>query len=176
MDLTSSTQEIPEAPLVPRHIAIIMDGNGRWATSRYLPRVTGHVKGVEAVRGVPPLCTQHHNRMAARTRAAAGEWEGVSVTFAPDGAAQQLPEHYVPQAYRDWGVELYDWQTQCSCCATDEQVTARGGRLQALLGRRLAAAGVELGTACNAMPRSPRQPAPHLHQIGVCSSRACCGG
>jgi undecaprenyl diphosphate synthase len=56
MDLTSSTQEIPEAPLVPRHIAIIMDGNGRWATSRYLPRVTGHVKGVEAVRGVVQAC------------------------------------------------------------------------------------------------------------------------
>jgi undecaprenyl diphosphate synthase len=58
MDLTSSTQEIPDAPLVPRHIAIIMDGNGRWATSRYLPRVTGHVKGVEAVRGVVQACAE----------------------------------------------------------------------------------------------------------------------
>jgi len=58
MDLTSSTQEIPDAPLVPRHIAIIMDGNGRWATSRYLPRVTGHAKGVEAVRGVVQACAE----------------------------------------------------------------------------------------------------------------------
>jgi len=40
----------------PAHIAIIMDGNGRWATSRYLPRVTGHVKGVEAVRGIVKAC------------------------------------------------------------------------------------------------------------------------
>jgi undecaprenyl diphosphate synthase len=35
---------------VPRHVAIIMDGNGRWATSRHLPRVSGHSRGVDAVR------------------------------------------------------------------------------------------------------------------------------
>jgi undecaprenyl diphosphate synthase len=35
---------------MPRHIAIIMDGNGRWATSRSLPRVAGHKAGVDAVR------------------------------------------------------------------------------------------------------------------------------
>jgi undecaprenyl diphosphate synthase len=33
-----------------RHVAIIMDGNGRWAKRRHLPRVMGHRKGVEAVR------------------------------------------------------------------------------------------------------------------------------
>ena len=37
---------------VPRHIAIIMDGNGRWAKRRLMPRVAGHRKGVEALRGV----------------------------------------------------------------------------------------------------------------------------
>lgn len=35
---------------LPRHIGIIMDGNGRWATGRHLPRVAGHRKGVERVR------------------------------------------------------------------------------------------------------------------------------
>ena len=35
---------------LPRHVAIIMDGNGRWATSRGLPRVAGHSEGVKAVR------------------------------------------------------------------------------------------------------------------------------
>ena len=35
---------------VPRHIAIIMDGNGRWAQSRGLPRIEGHRRGVEALR------------------------------------------------------------------------------------------------------------------------------
>jgi undecaprenyl diphosphate synthase len=40
-----------EAP-VPRHVAIIMDGNGRWAKKRFLPRIAGHRQGVEAVRRV----------------------------------------------------------------------------------------------------------------------------
>ena len=35
---------------VPRHVAIIMDGNGRWAKARFLPRIAGHRKGAEAVR------------------------------------------------------------------------------------------------------------------------------
>src|SRR3546814_3634724 len=36
----------------PRHVAIIMDGNGRWAKRRFLPRIIGHRRGVEAVRRV----------------------------------------------------------------------------------------------------------------------------
>lgn len=40
---------------VPHHIAIVMDGNGRWATRRYLPRVAGHKKGVDALRN----CVRH---------------------------------------------------------------------------------------------------------------------
>lgn len=43
---------------MPRHVAIIMDGNGRWATKRFLPRVAGHVKGVEAVRDIVEACSQ----------------------------------------------------------------------------------------------------------------------
>ncbi|MEM1086117.1 MAG: isoprenyl transferase [Pseudomonadota bacterium] len=39
-----------DAPGLPRHVAIIMDGNGRWATSRGLPRAVGHERGVEALR------------------------------------------------------------------------------------------------------------------------------
>ncbi len=42
----------PETATVPRHVAIIMDGNGRWAKARHLPRVAGHRAGVEAVRRV----------------------------------------------------------------------------------------------------------------------------
>jgi undecaprenyl diphosphate synthase len=48
----SSTREVPAAGSVPRHVAIIMDGNGRWAKKRLLPRVAGHRKGVETVRAV----------------------------------------------------------------------------------------------------------------------------
>ena len=42
----------PEGGAVPRHVAIIMDGNGRWAKARRLPRLAGHKQGVEAVRRV----------------------------------------------------------------------------------------------------------------------------
>jgi undecaprenyl diphosphate synthase len=48
----STTREVPAAGNVPRHVAIIMDGNGRWAKKRLLPRVAGHRKGVETVRAV----------------------------------------------------------------------------------------------------------------------------
>ncbi len=41
---------------VPTHIAIIMDGNGRWAKSRFLPRTAGHKAGVEAIREVIKEC------------------------------------------------------------------------------------------------------------------------
>ncbi len=53
---SSSTISIPESGEVPRHIAIIMDGNGRWAKSRYLPRVAGHRRGLEAVRATVKNC------------------------------------------------------------------------------------------------------------------------
>ncbi len=57
-DFSSSTQAIPEAGATPRHIAIIMDGNGRWAKKRFLPRVAGHRKGVEAVREAVKTCIE----------------------------------------------------------------------------------------------------------------------
>lgn len=43
-------------PQVPQHIAIIMDGNGRWAKARGLPRTAGHKKGADAVRAVVKAC------------------------------------------------------------------------------------------------------------------------
>jgi len=53
---TSSTQTVPMVSSIPRHVAIIMDGNGRWATKRFLPRVAGHKKGVDAVRTIIEAC------------------------------------------------------------------------------------------------------------------------
>ena len=54
----SSTIDIPKADDVPRHIAIIMDGNGRWARRRRLPRVAGHRRGVETVRSLIRSCIE----------------------------------------------------------------------------------------------------------------------
>lgn len=53
---SSSTIQIPEVRKVPRHVAIIMDGNGRWAKKRFLPRVAGHRRGLESVRAVTRAC------------------------------------------------------------------------------------------------------------------------
>ena len=55
---TSSTRDIPEVSAVPRHIAIIMDGNGRWARKRFMPRVAGHARGLESVRAVVKACVE----------------------------------------------------------------------------------------------------------------------
>lgn len=41
---------------VPRHIAIVMDGNGRWASKRYLPRIAGHKQGVDALKRIVAAC------------------------------------------------------------------------------------------------------------------------
>jgi undecaprenyl diphosphate synthase len=55
---TSSTRDIPAPRAIPRHVAIIMDGNGRWAKQRRLPRVAGHRRGVEAVRTIIRACIE----------------------------------------------------------------------------------------------------------------------
>ncbi len=58
MSQQSSTLSIPPHGEVPRHLAVIMDGNGRWANQRHLPRIAGHRRGVEAVRTVVRSCAE----------------------------------------------------------------------------------------------------------------------
>jgi undecaprenyl diphosphate synthase len=54
----SSTRAVPETGAVPRHVAIIMDGNGRWAKKRFMPRFSGHARGVEIVREIVRACLE----------------------------------------------------------------------------------------------------------------------
>ncbi len=58
-DLTASTLCLPELDptRLPAHVAVIMDGNGRWAKARGLPRVVGHRAGVEALKSTLRLCS-----------------------------------------------------------------------------------------------------------------------
>ncbi len=58
MTHASSTRSVPEHGEVPRHVAIIMDGNGRWAKRRHLPRFAGHKRGVAAVRAAVEACVE----------------------------------------------------------------------------------------------------------------------
>jgi len=54
----STTQHVPYVAEIPKHIAVIMDGNGRWARKRFLPRIAGHKRGVETVRDLVKQCVQ----------------------------------------------------------------------------------------------------------------------
>ena len=56
MLFASSKRDIPAPKRIPEHVAVIMDGNGRWAKKRFMPRVAGHHQGVEAVREITRAC------------------------------------------------------------------------------------------------------------------------
>lgn len=52
----SSTIVVPNVSAIPRHVAIIMDGNGRWASKRFMPRFAGHSEGLGALEKVVEQC------------------------------------------------------------------------------------------------------------------------
>lgn len=80
---TSSTVVVPDVPTVPRHIAIVMDGNGRWATQRKLPRVAGHARGLDAVRTTVEACLSQGVRYLTLFAFSSENWRrpGEEVSF-----------------------------------------------------------------------------------------------
>src|SRR5271169_2357596 len=52
MSSTASTLSAEAIANLPRHVAVIMDGNGRWAKSRHLPRIEGHRRGADSAREI----------------------------------------------------------------------------------------------------------------------------
>ena len=56
-DLTERVKQIKEFD-VPKHIAIIMDGNGQWAKKRALPRIAGHHEGMKVVRKITRIANK----------------------------------------------------------------------------------------------------------------------
>ncbi|PKM10520.1 MAG: di-trans,poly-cis-decaprenylcistransferase [Gammaproteobacteria bacterium HGW-Gammaproteobacteria-3] len=56
--MSAEVTRCPESENNPRHIAIIMDGNGRWAQRRFMPRAMGHQAGVKAVRAIVEFCAR----------------------------------------------------------------------------------------------------------------------
>ena len=57
--VATATRDRPESAALPIHIAIIMDGNGRWAQAQGLPRVEGHRRGADTVQRVLEACERH---------------------------------------------------------------------------------------------------------------------
>jgi len=54
----TQSPELQDVPKIPTHIAIIMDGNGRWAAARHLPRMAGHRAGTENLRRIITACVE----------------------------------------------------------------------------------------------------------------------
>lgn len=65
-----------------------------------------------------------------------GEWDGYGADFSKEGEPRELPESVVPQAYREWEVKVFDWQTQCPTLAhpTHFQLTYKLIRLLPTVG------------------------------------------
>jgi undecaprenyl diphosphate synthase len=63
------------AQRVPNHVAIVMDGNGRWATKRFLPRIAGHRQGVDALRRCLRLCDSRGIRVLTVFAFSSENWQ-----------------------------------------------------------------------------------------------------
>ncbi len=61
--------------LVPHHIAIVMDGNGRWANKRFLPRVAGHKQGVDALHACVKTCVERGVKVLTVFAFSSENWE-----------------------------------------------------------------------------------------------------
>jgi undecaprenyl pyrophosphate synthase len=79
---------------LPQHVAIIMDGNGRWAERRHLPRAAGHRSGVKAARVIIETCSRFARKLAppaGRGGVSDAPLAGILETRAPDDAEEQYP-------------------------------------------------------------------------------------
>jgi len=91
---------------VPRHIAVVMDGNGRWASKRFLPRIAGHRQGVESLKRLVRACAARHVEVLTVFAFSSENWSrpAEEVSGLMDILALALGRE-VPQLKRD-GVRL----------------------------------------------------------------------
>lgn len=94
-------------PLIPHHIAIVMDGNGRWASKRFMPRVAGHKQGVDALKNIVSACANRGVQVLTVFAFSSENWNrpAEEVSGLMDILALALGRE-VPQLLRD-GVRLY---------------------------------------------------------------------
>ena len=90
--MTSSTQIIPGHTDVPQHICVVMDGNGRWAKKRLLPRVLGHKKGVTTLENMAARCSDLGVRYLTVFAFSTENWRRPADERRADGPALQ-PHH-----------------------------------------------------------------------------------
>jgi undecaprenyl diphosphate synthase len=92
---------------IPHHVAIVMDGNGRWATRRYLPRIAGHKRGVDVLRACVRHCGEHGVRVLTVFAFSSENWKrpAEEVSSLMELLAMALGRE-VPQLQAE-GVRLY---------------------------------------------------------------------
>ncbi|ABM32411.1 polyprenyl diphosphate synthase [Paracidovorax citrulli] len=95
------------SPAVPHHVAIVMDGNGRWATRRFLPRLAGHKQGVEALKRCARDCVERGVAVLTVFAFSSENWNRPAdeVSGLMDLLAKALARE-VPQLQKD-GVRLH---------------------------------------------------------------------
>ena len=98
MGLFSKKNKINEDRPVPQHIAIIMDGNGRWAQKRGLPRTAGHAAGCETFRKISNYCKKIGVRYFTVYAFSTENWRRSEEEV---GAIMRLMEQYLKEAIRD---------------------------------------------------------------------------
>lgn len=93
--------------VTPNHIAIVMDGNGRWASNRYMPRIAGHKQGVDTLKEIVKVCVQRDVRVLTVFAFSSENWSRPpeEVSGLMDILALALGRE-VPQLLAD-GVRLY---------------------------------------------------------------------
>jgi undecaprenyl diphosphate synthase len=89
--------------MVPRHVAIIMDGNGRWASKKGLPRVAGHQAGVESVRAAVKFCIDKKIEVLTLFAFSTENWERPQeeVSFLMGQLFAQLLDHEVERLHKN---------------------------------------------------------------------------
>ncbi|XP_071726267.1 uncharacterized protein [Rutidosis leptorrhynchoides] len=83
------------------------------------PSTTMSVSAVTPTTNLPPPLVQHNPQgcWSEFANNVSGEWDGFGADFSVDGNPIELPENVVPNAYREWEVQVFDWQTQCPTLA-----------------------------------------------------------
>jgi len=92
MESNPYTKAVPEKPNIPQHIAFIMDGNGRWARQRGLPRTAGHEAGMRTVRKVVEACARMSIQVVTLYAFSTENWQRPVQEV---GFLMRLFQHYV---------------------------------------------------------------------------------
>jgi undecaprenyl diphosphate synthase len=92
MESNPHTNAVTVGPILPKHIAFIMDGNGRWAQQRGLPRTAGHEAGMRTVRKVVEACAQMSVRVVTLYAFSTENWQR---PIQEVGFLMRLFQHYV---------------------------------------------------------------------------------